>query len=46
MATILGWLLYFRIDFIVETLTLSKKGWLFEYLLISGFGTISQKKVI
>ena len=34
MATITGWFLYFRIAFVVESLTLSKKGLLFEYLVM------------
>ena len=44
MATILRWFLYFRIAFIAESLTLSKKVSLLEYLVMSRFCTLFEKK--
>ena len=45
MATTHGWFLYFEIVFMVESLILSKKSSLFEYLLLmSRFCTMFEKK--
>ena len=46
IATILGWFLYFRIAIIVESLKISKKGLLFEYLVRWNCGTMFAKKII
>ena len=43
MTIILGWFLYLKIACIVESLILSKRGLLFEYLVMSRFCTVWKK---